>query len=149
MERMVAIVFAICLIGACAVHIADLLRHGWLPYRFAPRSLNVYWTSLTFFDALAAVLLLCSMRIGLFLTLVIISSDVALNLFARFGLGLHLHPLALLLQILFFIAVVGATVYERKSARITDNGWHRWDSENRCAASVSDDQGEPSKTTDW
>jgi hypothetical protein len=87
-ERLVAIVFAICLIGACAVHIADLLRHGWLPYRFAPRPLNVYWTSLTFFNGLAAFLLLCSMRIGLFLTLVIIASDVAFNLFARFGLGL-------------------------------------------------------------
>ena len=118
-ERLVAIVFAICLIGACAVHIADLLRHGWLPYRFAPRPLNVYWTSLTFFDGLAAFLLLCSMRIGLFLTLVIIASDVAFNLFARFGLGLHLHPLALLLQILFFIAVVGATVYAQRNEAIT------------------------------
>jgi len=117
-ERLVAIVFAICLIGACAVHIADLLRHGWLPYRFAPRPLNVYWTSLTFFDGLAAFLLLCSMRIGLFLTLVIIASDVAFNLFARFGLGLHLHPLALLLQILFFIAVVGATVYAQRNEAI-------------------------------
>ena len=118
-ERLVAIVFAICLIGACAVHMADLLRHGWLPYRFAPRPLNVYWTSLTFFDGLAAFLLLCSMRIGLFLTLVIIASDVAFNLFARFGLGLHLHPLALLLQILFFIAVVGATVYAQRNEAIT------------------------------
>jgi membrane protein HdeD len=118
-ERLVAIVFAICLIGACAVHMADLLRHGWLPYRFAPLPLNVYWTSLTFFDALAAVLLLCSMRIGLFLTLAIISSDVALNLFARFGLGLHLHPLALLLQILFFIAVVGTIVYAQRNEAIT------------------------------
>ena len=119
MERVVAIVLAVCLIGACAVHIADLLRHGWFPYRFAPRPLNVYWTSLTFFDALAAFLLLCSMRIGLVLTLVIITSDVALNLFARFGLGLHLHPLALLLQILFLIAVVGALIYAQRSEVIT------------------------------
>ena|SRR6266853_1646017 len=119
MERVVAIAFAICLIGACAVHVADLLRYGWLPYHFAPRLVNVYWTSLTFFDALAALLLLCSMRIGLFLTLAIIASDVAFNLFARFGLGLHLQPLALWLQILFFIAVVGATVYAQRNEAIT------------------------------
>ena len=110
-ERLVAILFALCLIAACAVHIIDLLKHGWLPYRFAPLPLNVYWTSLTFLDALAAFLLLCLPQIGLFLAFLIIASDVAINLFARFGLGLHLRPVALVLQIVFFVAVVAAALY--------------------------------------
>jgi hypothetical protein len=117
--RPVLVALAACLIGACIIHISDIWRHGWLPYRFAPLALNVYWTSLAFFDALAALLLLVSSRIGLLLALLIITSDVALNLFARFGLGLHLRPLALWLQIVFLFAVTGVTVYVRRTGAIT------------------------------
>jgi hypothetical protein len=47
------------------------------------------------------------------LALLIITSDVALNFFARFYLGFHLSTLALALQLLFFLAVVVATFYVR------------------------------------
>jgi membrane protein HdeD len=110
-HRLIAIGFAICLFVACATHIVDVLRHGWLPYRFAPEPLNVYWTSLTFLDAIAAILLLSRPSFGLVVTLVIILSDVVLNLFARFGLGLHLRSLPLILQCLFLVIVVLATLY--------------------------------------
>jgi len=119
--RPVLLFLSACLVGACINHALDLSRYGWLPYRFAPLPLNIYWTSLNFFDALAAILLLCSPRIGLFSALLIIVSDVALNLFARFGLGLHLRSLALLLQILFLIAVVGTLVYNQRTAVIHTN----------------------------
>jgi hypothetical protein len=112
-QRVVMTFLAVCLIGASALHIRDLLRHGWLPYRFAPFALNAYWTSLTFLDPLAAILLLWRPSAGLLLALLIIASDVALNLFARFGLGLHLQPVALLSQILFLVAVVAAMFYVR------------------------------------
>jgi hypothetical protein len=111
--------FAVCFLGACAVHVIDLWRHGWLPYHFAPLPLNAYWTALTFLDAFAAVLLLWRPRAGLALTLLIITSDVALNLFARFYLRLPLRPLALTLQVLFFAAVVVATLYARRMAAAT------------------------------
>lgn len=113
LNRPVLIVFSICLAAACAVHLADLWRHGWLPYQFARLALNVYWTALTFFDALAAVLLLWRRRIGLALALLIITSDVTLNLFAHFFLRLHLKPLTLSLQVVFFVAVVAAISYAR------------------------------------
>jgi hypothetical protein len=119
LDRRVLIVFSLCLAAACLIHVADLWRHGWLPYHFAPLPLNAYWTALTFFDALASVLLLLHPRIGLALALLIISSDVALNLFARFNLGLHLRPLFLLLQALFLIAVVAATFYARRTGAAT------------------------------
>ena len=108
LSRPVLIVFSVCLAAACAVHLADLWRHGWLPYHFAPLPLNAYWTALTFFDALAAVLLVWQPRTGLALALLIITSDVTLNLFARFYLRLHLKPLTLSLQVIFFVAVVAA-----------------------------------------
>jgi hypothetical protein len=94
-------------------------RHGWLPYRFAPLPLNAYWSALAFFDALVAILLLCRPRAGLFLALLIITSDVALNMFARFYLGLHLRTVALSLQSLFFIAVVATALYVWRTGAAT------------------------------
>jgi hypothetical protein len=115
----VRVVFALCLAVASIVHINDLWQHGWLPYRFAPLPLNVYWTVLAFLDALAALLLLARPRAGLALTLLVIVSDVALNLFARLYLGLHLRTVALSLQVLFFVAVVAATLYARRAGAAT------------------------------
>src|SRR2546428_13307231 len=114
LDRPVLIVFSICLAAACAVHVTDLWQHGWLPYHFAPLPLNVYWTALTFLDAFAAVLLLWQPRTGLALALLIIASDVALNLFARFYLHLHLRPVVLLLQLFFFFAAFAAPLYARR-----------------------------------
>lgn len=119
LHRPALIVFSICLAAACAVHGKDLWQHGWLPYHFAPLPLNAYWTSLTFFDAVAAVLLLWRRRTGLALALLIITSDVAINLFARFYLRLHLRPLALTLQLLFLAVVVAVTLYARRMGAAT------------------------------
>ena len=119
LSRPVLIVFSVCLGAACAVHLADVRRHGWLPYHFAPLALNAYWTALTFLDALAAVLLLWQPRTGLALALLIITSDVTLNLFAHFHLRLHLKPLMLSLQVIFFVAVVAAIFYARATGPAT------------------------------
>jgi hypothetical protein len=122
LSRPVLIIFSVCLAAACAVHLVDLWWHGWLPYRFAPLALNAYWTALTFFDALAAVLLLWQPRTGLALPLLIITSDVTLNLFAHFYLRLHLKPLTLSLQVIFFVAVVAAISYARATGPATRTG---------------------------
>ena len=117
--RPILILFVVCLLGACLGHVTQVWQGGWLPYRFAPLPLNAYWTSLTFLDPIAAVLLLWRPRAGLVLTLVIITSDVAVNFFARFYLGFHLGTLALSLQSLFFVAVVAAMLYVRKHRTVT------------------------------
>jgi hypothetical protein len=117
--RPLLLIFACCLSAACLVHVRDIWRHGWLPYRFAPLPLNIYWTALTLLDALGAVLLLVRSRAGLALALLIISSDVALNLFARFYLRLQLEAVALSLQIVFFIAILAATFYARRTGAAT------------------------------
>jgi uncharacterized membrane protein YGL010W len=118
LPRWVLILFALCFLAACTVHVLDLWRHGWLPYHFAPLPLNAYWTALTFLDAFAAVLLLWQPRIGLALAVLIITSDVVLNLFAQFYLRLHLRSAALSLQLLFFVAVLATTFYARKQQTI-------------------------------
>jgi hypothetical protein len=114
LDRRVLLALALCLAGACITHATDLWRHGWLPYRFAPFALNVYWTSLTFVDALAAALLLLRPRTGLALALLIAASDVALNLFALFFLRLHLRPVLLSLQGLFLLAVLAVMFHARR-----------------------------------
>jgi hypothetical protein len=119
LDRAVLLAFSVCLAAACAVHVFDLWRHGWLPYRFAPLPLNAYWTALTLLDALAAVLLLCQPRAGLVLALLIIVSDVAINLFARFQLRLRLHPLMLSLQVLFLVALIAAIFHARAAGPAT------------------------------
>ncbi len=119
LTRPVLILFAVCFLGACAVHVFDLWRHGWLPYHFAPLPLNAYWTALTFLDALVAALLFWLPRIGLALAILIITSDVALNFFAQFYLHLHLRSAALSLQFLFLVAVLAATFYARRMGAAT------------------------------
>jgi hypothetical protein len=111
--RPILILFSLCLLGACLGHVIQIWQGGWLPYRFAPLPLNAYWAALTFLDPLAAVLLLWRPRTGLLLAVLIITSDVAINYFARFYLGFHLGTVALFLQLLFLIAVVAAMLYVR------------------------------------
>jgi hypothetical protein len=106
-------IYTICLLGAGMVHACDIWRGGWLPYRAAPLPMNIYWTSLAFFDPLAAGLLWRHRRTGLLLTLAIIVSDVAVNSYAIYGLGYSdwLAYGSLQLQTLFLGFVAGTLPY--------------------------------------
>jgi hypothetical protein len=103
----------ICLLAAGLNHACDIWRGGWLPYRFAPLPMNVYWTSLAVFDPLAAWLLWRRPRAGLSLTLAIITSDVAVNSYAIYGLEYRgwLAYGSLQLQTLFLGFVAGTLPY--------------------------------------
>jgi hypothetical protein len=72
--------YAVCLLVATCTHVLIVVTHGLLwDYDGAPIFTRIYWTSLTFLDPLAAVLLLVRPRAGILLTLAIIVSDVAHN----------------------------------------------------------------------
>lgn len=75
----IRIAYALCLIGATINHVRAVLAQGWLPEHL-PAATALYWNSLTFLDPLAAVLLLLRPRAGIALTVAIIVSDVAHNL---------------------------------------------------------------------
>ena len=70
---------------ATICHVFDLVWGGWMPYRKYTFGLNAFWTSLTFRDPLAIVLLVKRKRVGLVLALLIISVDVAVNLSVGIG----------------------------------------------------------------
>jgi hypothetical protein len=75
----IRIVYALCLAGATVNHVRALLAHGWLPDHL-PAATALYWSSLAVLDPLAVVLLFVRPRAGIALTLVIIMSNVAHNL---------------------------------------------------------------------
>jgi hypothetical protein len=66
------------LIGT-ATHSLDLIYQGWLPYDFRPLPWNIYWTSLTFLDPLAALLIWVRERWGIILGTAIMASNIAVN----------------------------------------------------------------------
>jgi len=76
----VVLAYVIAFAVATICHLFDIARGGWLPYKTYAPGLNVFWTSLTFFDPLAIVLLWKRRRAGLGLALLIITVDVAVNL---------------------------------------------------------------------
>lgn len=60
-------------------HTIELINGGFLPYTFVPLWKNIYWTSLTFFDFAAILLILISIKPALILSILIIVSDVLIN----------------------------------------------------------------------
>jgi hypothetical protein len=103
-----------CFLAACLLHARDMWHRGWFPYHSAPLPLNCFWTALVLLDLLAAVLLLTRPRSGLVMALVIMTVDVAVNVFARYDLHFFRHTRGttlLLGQLLFLAAVSAAAAY--------------------------------------
>jgi hypothetical protein len=110
-ERLaVAVLVAGFAIGT-VTHTLQLVTRGWVVFDAVPKWMNIYWTSLTFLDPLAAVLLLTSRRAGLALGLSIMVSDVAINSYALYGLNSPIAIWALQSQTLFGGFLLGAVGY--------------------------------------
>ena len=111
------ITYATCLLGATRNHVMWLCQHG--PFWDFGRSdlsmfFRVYWTSLTFFDPLAALLLFFSPRVGLVLTVAIITSDVLNN---SIVVRSFLNP-AFLLQVTFLLFVSFTVLFAWRGVRL-------------------------------
>ncbi len=77
---------AVLLFVGASAHVSDLLSHGLHPYHWAPGWLNLYWSSLALFDALAAVFLIRGKRRGIDLACVIMATDLAATWYAVYGI---------------------------------------------------------------
>lgn len=75
---------AVLLFVGGATHISDLIHHGLGPYDWAPRWLNLYWSSLAIFDPVAAGLLISGRRGGVDLACIVVSTDIAANWYATY-----------------------------------------------------------------
>ncbi|MEU7298363.1 hypothetical protein AB0A76_35125 [Streptomyces exfoliatus] len=82
----VCVIAAVLLFVGASSHVTDLLSHGLHPYGWAPGWLNLYWSSLALFDALAAMLLVRGERRGIDLACGIMATDLAANWYAVYGI---------------------------------------------------------------
>ena len=96
------------LIGT-TTHALDLYYGGWLPYEFRPMPFNIYWTSLTFLDPVAAITIWFRPRVAIGLGCVIMASNVLVNGYTAFFVGYPELYLSLTLQSIFAIFVFAAS----------------------------------------
>ncbi len=78
--RLILIVQAVCMLMGTSTHLAWVIQNGFLSEKYNASLLStLFWDSLTFLDPLAAILLVFKPKIGLYLTLLIIVTDVIHN----------------------------------------------------------------------
>ena len=80
-SRIIRVIWAVCLLLAALNHAHVLIQHGlaW-DYGGVNSASAWYWTSLTIIDPLVAALLFVRPKIGIPLTVVLVTSNVAHNL---------------------------------------------------------------------
>lgn len=102
---LIRLIYAICLASASFNHARIVAAHGldW-NYGGLPVFVCVFWTALTFVDALAVILLIIKPILGLGLTTAIIVCDVVIN--AWVGMKYGIDGAAFSAQVMFLILVI-------------------------------------------
>jgi hypothetical protein len=102
---LIRLIYAICLAGASSNHARIVAAHGldW-NYGGLPVFVCVFWTALTFVDALAVILLMTKPIFGLALATAIIVCDVVVN--AWVGMRYGFDVAAFFAQALFLVFVM-------------------------------------------
>ncbi len=98
-------------------HVADITVYGWLPYEYMPIGFNLYWTSLTFLDPVAAALIWLRQRGALWLGCAIMGSNLVVNAWTVFGAGFADLLPGLVLQSLFAAFVFFVALGQRPDTR--------------------------------
>lgn len=115
--RTILVIQAICMLVGASTHIKWIYEHGiYSKHLNTPFFSTVFWDSLAFFDIVAAVLLIARPKTGIWLTLVIIITDVVHNNALLFLVHEHMNEIGvkmwvtkywmLVVQILFMIFVL-------------------------------------------
>ncbi|EGR0621518.1 hypothetical protein E7Y15_07205 [Vibrio parahaemolyticus] len=107
------VVFLLCLfmtIGG-VVHLYDNIVDGFLPYDFAPRWLNIYWSALGLLDLLSVYLLVKHRRVGLVLMLLILMTNVIFSSHAHYTLEILDNNVALQMKTLFLGFSLGVSIW--------------------------------------
>ena len=90
----IRLVYILCMAGATFNHWIDVITGGFLPYTYAPLSLNIYWTSLTAIDPLVVSLLIFKPKAGIYAVAVLIFTNIPINALAEqfiFKTGVFTH----------------------------------------------------------
>lgn len=102
---LIRLIYAVCLAGASFNHARIVTAHGlaW-NYGGLPVFVCVFWTALTFIDALAVILLMYKPTFGLVLAVAIIVCDVLVNSWV--GMTYGFDPASFFAQVLFLLFVI-------------------------------------------
>lgn len=106
---LIRLIYAICLAGASFNHARIVAAHGldW-NYGGLPVFVCVFWTALTFVDALAVILLMTKPILGLGFASAIIVCDVVINAWVGMRYGFDVASFAAqALFLLFVMSTVG------------------------------------------
>jgi hypothetical protein len=108
MARIILLLWTAGFLVGTTTHAITLFTVGWMPQEHAPLWMNLYWTSLAALDPLTVVLLWTRQRYGVWLGIAVMVTDVAVNSYAAYGLGLSDFGVFLQLQSLFGGFVLGS-----------------------------------------
>jgi hypothetical protein len=104
--HIIRIIWTVCFSIGAFNHARDIWNFGWLPYTFAPMPIDFYWTALLPLDLLATLLVWLKPKAGAWLGLAIMVSDVAINSWVVFGMGVGMMLSALAMQSAFLLFVL-------------------------------------------
>lgn len=106
---LIRLIYAVCLAAASYNHARIVAAHGldW-NYGGLPILVCIFWSALTFIDALAVILLMTKPILGLGLAVAIIVCDVVINSWVGMKYGFDIASfLAQALFLLFVLSTVG------------------------------------------
>jgi hypothetical protein len=107
-SRPARLVWAFCLAVGTCTHVASLI-YGWNAR--VPLPSAIFWNALTVLDPLAAALLFLRPRAGVALTLAIMVSDVAHNVWAVGAFGAMAWPVVAQAVFLVFVLATARLIW--------------------------------------
>ena len=115
---LIRLIYAICLAGASFNHARIVAAHGldW-NYGGLPVFVCVFWTALTFVDALAVILLMTKPRLGLGLATAIIVCDVMINAWVGVSYGFDIASFVAQALFLLFVMSTVRIAWRSESGR--------------------------------
>jgi len=126
LDKIILCIYIFAFIGATYNHINDLIRGGLFPYTKwwnVPLLMNIYWTLLTILDPVAIILLLMSSYIGCIFYIIIMTTDVAINLYANIVYWKQplIQSYGLIMQTAFLIFILATVGRILKHLKMQDN----------------------------
>lgn len=115
---LIRLIYAICLAGASFNHARIVAAHGldW-NYGGLPVFVCVFWTALTFVDALAVILLMTKPILGLGLATAIVVCDVVINAWVGVRYGFDVASFAAQALFLLFVMSTVGIAWRSESGR--------------------------------
>ncbi len=122
MPTIAKIIWSVGFVIGTITHSLDLYHGGWLPYDFRSLPFNIYWTSLTFLNPLAVILIWARERWGVVLGVAIMASNVLVNGHTAFIAGYEEFYFGLGMQSAFAAFVFFAAWGHWKATRHDNEG---------------------------